>query len=102
MSEELTVEGVPTDDQKDRLEDFLAELRFITGKYQILLVDSDDSVQIRDVTTGHLIGLGLVRLAGAYLPVDSILDGAWMVDSVNGPVEQHRVMNVYPRREPAP
>lgn len=106
----LHLEGAPTDDQKERLEDFLSELMLLSRKYKILLSDEHETTQLLDVRTMTLIGLGLVfwtapgepRRVVSYTPADSILDGTWLVDTEDGPLEQQQVMNVFPQREPTP
>ncbi len=98
--------GVPTDGQKDRLEDFLTELMLLTRKYRILLCDLSETLEILDMPTGDVIGLGLAHFIApddetvvrGYVPVDSILDGAWPVEGPEGPVEQRAIQNVYPLR----
>lgn len=104
---ELSLEGRPTDEQKDRLENFLSELMLITRKYGMLLVDDHETLQLHDLRNGnHLVGVGLVGFTSAqdpnhvlmYVPADSILDGTWLIDTDKGPVEQHAVTNVFPRR----
>lgn len=104
---DFTLEGAPGDDQKERLEDFLSELMLLTRKYRILLADEHETLQILDMPTGNLIGLGLVNWTApsddlrvlAYEPADSILDGTWLVDTPDGPVEQGTVGNVFPMRQ---
>lgn len=100
----LPLEGTPQDRQKELLEDFLTELGFLSRRYGLALVDDHETVQLIDVASQSIIGVGLVHdvdLAGrlrGYLAADSILDGVWLVDSADGPVEQHTVMNVFPWR----
>lgn len=105
---EFELEGHPADEQKHRLEDFLSELMLISRKYGILLVDHHETLQFLDLRNrSRLIGMGLVGFTDAiapdkvllYLPADSILDGAWEVDTDMGSVEQHTVMNVFPWRQ---
>jgi hypothetical protein len=106
--DEPHVEGAPTDDQKNRLEGFLAELMLISRRYRILLNDPGEGVELLDLSTQHVIGLGLdwftassdeTRITG-YVPTDSILDGVWPVDGPDGVTEQRHVQNVFPRRDP--
>lgn len=101
------LEGHPTDGQKDRLEGFLTELMLIGRKYGIVVVDEHETLEFIDVFHDTLVGVGLVPFTApgdvtgavtAYLAADSILDGAWLVDTDHGPVEQHQVMNVFPER----
>lgn len=101
------LEGTPVDDQKERLEDFFTELMLLTRKYQILLSDEHETVQIIDMPSGNLVGVGITywtavdddRKVIEYTPADSILDGVWLVDTVDGPQEQHQVGSVFPRRQ---
>lgn len=87
MRDPIEPETSPDSDQKARLEAFLAELMFITRKYRLLLNDRDESVEIIDMVNGRLLSLGLEPFTAAgndakvigYVPVDSILDGAWLV-----------------------
>lgn len=105
--EPLKLEGHPSDGQKDRLEGLLTELAIISRKYGIVLEDEHETLEFLDVFHDTLIGVGLVPftapgdkagLVTAYVPADSILDGTWLVDTAEGPVEQHTVMNVHPHR----
>lgn len=104
----MHLEGHPSDDQKERLEDFLTELMCITRKYGILLMDGEETVELLDLQSGTYLGIGLAfftaprdaaRIVG-YVPSDSILDGTWLVDGVDGPIEQRLVQNVFPVRDP--
>lgn len=108
---ELRLEGAPTDEQKERLEEFLAELMLVSRRYGILLQDEHETVQFLDLRgEGRLIGVGLQfdtdtgtpdgRVTD-YFAADSILDGVWLVDTDDGPVEQHRVGPVFPQRHPS-
>lgn len=106
MDDSLHLEGAPTDDQKDRLENFLSELMFSVRRWGICFLDPDEVLQFVDMSTGNTVGIGLTmftapgddtRITG-YLPADSILDGAWLVDGPDGPVEQRLVQNVFPLR----
>lgn len=107
LQPDVVLEGQPDDDQKDRLEHFLAELMLITRMYRILLIDGHETLEFHDLRSGHLIGVGLVGFTKPanpnqilmYVPADSILDGAWEVDTDDGPVEQHKVTHVFPRRD---
>ena len=103
----MHLEGNPGDDQKERLEDFLSELNHITRKYGILLLDESELSYLFDVWANSIIGVGLAHFAApdnpkrivGYVPADSILDGTWLVDGPDGPVEQHTVQNVFPLRD---
>lgn len=100
------VEAAPEDDQKNRLEEFLAELMLMTRKYMILLCDGHETLEFVDLRNGNLIGVGLVGFTDrsdpdrimSYVPADSILDGVWLVDTADGPREQHLVGPVFPRQ----
>lgn len=105
---ELRLEGAPTSPQKERLEEFLSELAFISAKYQLLLEDPAEGVSVRDLDSGNVIGLGLGVLTApgnedqirGYLPMNSILDGCWPVDSDCGMTEQRMLYPVHPQRDP--
>lgn len=80
----LVPESDPDEDQKRRLEDFLTGLALLTRKYRIAVHDRTEDLELLDTTTGHLLGLGLARFTSgdqtvSYVPVDSILDGVWLV-----------------------
>lgn len=100
------LEKVPTDDQKERLEDWLQELKLICAKYQMLPDTDSGEVRIIDLKTGHVIGFGLCHLRDRERPEwiraldldGSILDGVWLVDTGDGEREQRDVMNVWPTR----
>lgn len=105
MTEDLDVESTPTDDQKERLENFLTELMLLSRKYRILLMDEAETVEILDVPSQHVIGVGLGWFIDdgrvkEYVPVDSILDGAWPMEVGDAVTEQRFLQNVYPHREP--
>ena len=104
---ELSIEGAPTDDQKERLEEFLAELMLISRKYQLLLKGNGEMVEFFDLVRQSTIGFGLewftavgddLKVTG-YIPADSILDGVWPVDGPDGMAEQRHLWRVNPRRE---
>lgn len=106
--EPVPLEGHPSDRQKDRLEEFLAELALISTKYGIIVEDEHETLEFLDVFTGTLIGVGLVPFTApgditgrvtAYVPADSILDGVWLADTDHEPAEQYLVTNVHPRRD---
>lgn len=102
---DFALEGNPDDDQKNRLEDFLTELMLLTRRYNVLLLDQEETVQILDLRRQcNLVGVGIVAFTEpgddskvvSYMAADSILDGAWLVDTDGGPVEQRQVSNVFP------
>lgn len=100
----MRVESTPTDDQKERLEDFLTELGLITRKYRIYLRSTSESLLIVDAERDTVLGVDLVMwLNGghfhAYDIEDSILDGIWMIDTPDGPQEQRVAGVVWPRRQ---
>jgi hypothetical protein len=102
----LPLEGRPTDEQKLRLENWLTELKIICRRYRILLDTDDDWVHIVDMDARTTIGIGLTCLSAtrdgreritAYDCTGSILDGVWLVDTIDGPAEQRTVAPVWPR-----
>lgn len=104
---ESRLEGTPSSEQKERLEDFLAEVKLISVKYRIALRDEFETLEFLDLVNERLIGVGLQVETHdgsyhgrpvAYHAADSILDGAWLVDSAEGSVEQHLVGPVFPQR----
>ncbi len=106
--DELHLEGTPTDDQKERLENFLTELKHVMGRWGICLLDPELQTMFIDMPSGNLVGMGLVLFStpgpdgqriSHYLPEDSILDGDWLVDGPEGPIEQRKVQNVFPRHD---
>ncbi len=104
---DLHLEGAPTDDQKERLEDYLTELTLLARKYRMMLLDPDHAVEIHDLDSGRVVGLGIAvftqhtnpRKVGSYVPVDSILDGVWPVDTPYGIADQWTVQNIFPLRD---
>lgn len=101
--ENVPLESRPTDDQKHRLEDWLSELKAICRKYGLILDTEDGELRIIDVRRGTTIGIGLAWLAEgpkitAYDCAGSILDGVWLVDTDDGPVEQRALGMVWPGR----
>lgn len=102
---EFGVEGNPDSDQKNRLEDFLSELKIVCRTYGILLDTEDGDTRLVDMTTGRIIGMGLTYLVAqrggrtritAYDVTDSILDGTWPVDTPQGSVDQRVAGTVWP------
>lgn len=87
-------ETAPTLDQRRRLELWLQGLTSLCVQHQILIEQVDTDIRIIDRDRGTLIGLDLIvqideeRGLLAIDPIDSILDGVWLVESANGPVEQ--------------
>jgi hypothetical protein len=51
-SSEWIVEGDPTTDQKDRLEDWLAQLKIICRIYGVLLHTEDGETRLIDLESG--------------------------------------------------
>lgn len=99
------LEGLPSDTQKRRLEDWLTELKIICRRYRILLEAEDGEVRLIDLDRRTTIGLGLTyqtaERAGrewitACDATGSILDGVWLIDTPNGPEEQLRAGHVWP------
>jgi hypothetical protein len=100
------LEGQPTDDQKHRLEDWLAELKIICRRHRILLDTDQGEARLVDLVRGTTIGIGVtyltaeragrVRITG-YDCTGSILDGVWLVDTPSGPREQRDVGRVWPQ-----
>lgn len=90
------LERHPTDDQKSRLGTWLNELLLISRVHGIYLITDDGEVRIIDAETGHTIGLDLAYLLDGGQPPrlssldcdGSVLDGVWLVETENGPVEQ--------------
>lgn len=103
------IEGHPSDDQKHRLSDWLAEMKDLCFKHQLLLdVDPDGEIRILDRVGETTIGFGLTYLIapdGSISAFDcdgSILDGVWLVDTPTGPREQRDVMSVLPAPRTSP
>jgi hypothetical protein len=101
----LPPEGAPSDDQKNRLENWLTELFIIARSYGLILdVDDDGELRLVDLHTNTVIGYGLKYLTAtndpsvitAYDVQNSILDGAWPIDTPTGPQEQRLAGRVHP------
>jgi hypothetical protein len=102
--ENAALEDQPSSEQKQRLEDWLSELRLICRKYG-MLIDVDDSCETRivDLRTDTVVGIGLVYLLDgdritAMDCAGSILDGAWLVTSPDGLKEQRLLGTSWPKR----
>ena len=98
------LEGRPTDGQKERLEDWLSELKLICHKYGFLLDTQDGDTRVIDLDRQTVVGMGLFYLVNgemitAYEVESSILDGTWPVDTPSGPREQRFVGRVWPHRD---
>lgn len=98
------LEGSPSDDQKQRLEDWLVELKLVCRSYGLLLDTEEGETHIIDLARDRTIGIGLTYLLDAQGRITgfdctgSILDGVWLVDGPRGPVEQRELGTVWPRR----
>lgn len=95
------LEGRPSVDQRERLEDFLDELTLICRRYNLLLDGyvEGETIQVLDLDSGNVVGLNLLytvqERTGKVVAYDcehSILDGVWLVDAEDGPVEQHTLV----------
>jgi len=106
--ETFRLEGAPTQEQRDRLEDVLYERTGLSRRYG-LLIDTyvDDGVPVVvDLQTDTVVGLDLryfvdpkdQSVVTTYTCEDSILDGVWVVDSPHGPVEQGELNGSYELR----
>jgi hypothetical protein len=98
------MEGHPSDEQKNRLEDWLTELMLISRKYRIVATCESGDIRLIDVNTDTVIELGILPLLdtdGRVTAMDctgSILDGVWLVDTPTGAAEQRSVGPVWPHR----
>lgn len=104
---DFPIEGSPTTDQKDRLEDWLSQIKIVCRTYGILLDTDDGETRLIDLETGKIIGMGLTYLMvqrrghtriSAYDVTDSILDGTWPVDTPAGTADQRQAGHVWPQR----
>lgn len=107
MNEQLLrLEGAPTDEQKERLDNWLSELKIICRQYGLLLDTDDGDTRIVDLYAHTIIGVGLTYLTTgnshdtitAYDCSGSILDGSWLIDTRAGPIEQRLLGPVFPHR----
>lgn len=110
---DVKLEDAPLDDQMERLEDLLTELKILTSRYKIALINTPDGLMFLDLATQHVIGIDLVaytravgeaQLIDRYDCAHSILDGVWLVlgedgDEAGEMVEQRTVRNPWPSRE---
>lgn len=98
---DLNLERRPTPEQKERLEDFLWQLKALSREYEVL-VDGYVAVEapvLRDARSGTVLGLALSYFVGRDSGVvtgydcvgGSILDGSWLVDTPDGEREQRHV-----------
>lgn len=106
---DVRLEDAPVDDQMDRLEDLLTELKILTSRYKIALINTPDGLMFLDLVTQRVIGIDLVahtkaagdaQLIDRYDCQDSILDGVWLVRGPDGDlVEQRTLRNPWPSRD---
>lgn len=110
-SDVVPLEGHPSDDQKERLEDWLSELMLICRRYGLVLDTDDADTRVVDVWSNTVIGVGLQYIVAddrdqpkihSYDCAGSILDGAWLVDTPEGPQEQRAVSSPFPHRDRPP
>jgi hypothetical protein len=93
----IEVESNPSFSQRQRLQRFLFELAQLSRRYQLRLDTLDHEVQFIDITSETVVGLDLHAdteesgVLKGYNIGDSILDGVWLVDTPNGPVEQREL-----------
>ncbi len=107
---EAPFENAPASDQKERLEDFLAELKILCRKYALLVETTQGETQIVDLVSETVIGIGLFWLLdqqdGTRIRslecMGSILDGVWLVNGPDGYREQYMAKTVWPHRENPP
>lgn len=106
---DVRLEDAPVDDQMERLEDLLTELKLLTSRYKIALINTPDGLMFLDLATQRVIGIDLVahtkaagdaRLIDRYDCQDSILDGVWLVRGPNDEMVEQRTMRTpWPRRD---
>lgn len=90
------LERTPTPEQKRRLGFWLNDLLWISRTHGIYVVTQDGEVRVVDALSGHTIGLDLAYLLDGGQPPrlssldcdGSIMDGVWLVDTPQGPIEQ--------------
>jgi hypothetical protein len=70
------LEGTPTDDQKERLEDWLQEMKLICRKYSLALTSEDEEVVVLDLASGNVVGIGIVPLTSGDPPYITAFDCA--------------------------
>ena len=103
FTSELNLEGRPTGQQQERVEDFLTELRHLSARYGLLIdsyVEAEERPAVRDIYTGTVVGLALAYFVDPMKPTSitgydfmgaSILDGAWPVEGPDGTVQLREV-----------
>jgi hypothetical protein len=97
----LALEARPDYALKARLEDFLDEISLVCQKYHLLIDPyTEAGITVLDLLTERIVGVGLgyfvsERNPGKILGYDfldgSVLDGSWLIDGPEGPVEQRYV-----------
>ncbi len=100
----VELETAPDDDQKERLEDFITELKIASRARGYLLVQWAGELAVLDLAKHTIVGVGFSyvldgngRITG-YDCTDSILDGAWHVATPDGPRTQHDLGRTWPAR----
>jgi hypothetical protein len=106
--EEYVLETQPGDRQKERLEDFLTELKIVSRQHGVLLVPWAGEIAVYDLLAKTIIGVGFSYVVDVfdhgqitgYDCTDSILDGAWPVGTDGA--TQHELGTTWPLREGQP
>lgn len=96
------LESRPTQEQKDRLDAWLTEIKRVCAAHRLLVDTEDGETLIIDMDADTVVGFGLTYLTRRRLTRDgeqevitaydctgSILDGVWLVDTPDGPREQY-------------
>lgn len=95
------LESQPTEEQRTRLQDFLAEVMLASRRYGMVIDRHDATVAptIVDIAADTIVGLDLKYVVNAdgkivsYDCDDSILDGVWPVERGDGSLVEQRYWN---------
>ena len=100
---DLPMESRPSQDQRERLLDFLVESMALARKYQMLIATVRDAEldvtipAIVDLNAQTIVGIDLTYVQDpnsgrirAYLPKDSVLDDVWIVEQDDGTFVEQR------------
>lgn len=108
MYGDTPMESRPSDDQRERLQDFLVEVMALSRKYGMVIATEQNGEPpvVFDTKNDTIVGIGFgyvldeerQNVVTEYWCEDSILDGVWIVEREDGTLVEQR----YWHRDPVP
>jgi hypothetical protein len=100
MYRDTPLEAQPTEDQRERLQDFLVEVMALSRKYGMVIASdkSGEPPVVIDIHSDSIVGIDFFyvvdeqrnNLVTEYWCEDSILDGVWIVEEADGSLTEQR------------